>query len=382
MISRFENKNFFAAHYDWVAAGVGVLALVGGALLFALSLGADPESAASDEVARVDGLKPAETGVKPVDMAAYMLALKSVRSPTTVAEVGERDASFLASERRVFCAKCKKAISGDVKAVPVCPYCGEKQKEEKKVVLDADGDGMADEWERKYGLNASDASDAGADADGDGFTNLEEYQAKTDPTDPKAHPDYLDSVAVVLPLKETKMPFVFRKANQLPSGWRCEFFDPSRKDSYGRRGETLTATIGDEISSRVGEKDEYRSGFILKSYKRKSEKRAIKGSDGMQKSVDVSEAVVERKSDGKKVTLVIQDGGSMKLAPVDVQATLSYTRGTVSNFDVVPGSEINLNGAKYRIAEIKAVGKGAKVVIEDVESGKKRVIEALAPDGK
>ena len=228
-------------------------------------------------------------------------------------------------------------------------------------------------------MNPSDASDADADADGDGFTNKEEYLAKTDPMDKKDHPDYLDSLAIVLPLKETKMPFVFRKANKLPSGWRCEFFDPSRRDDYGRRGETLTAVVGEEVSSRD---QKYKSGFVLKSYTPKSEKRAIKGGEGLKKSVDVSEVVVERRSDGKKITLVIQESGPLKLAPVDVQATLSYTRGTVKNMDVVPGSEIDLNGSKYRIVDIKAVGKGAKVTVEDSLSGKKRVLEALESDGK
>ena len=111
MISRFENKSFFAAHYDWIAAGVGIAALVAGGLVFVLSLGADPDSAAAEEVARVDRLKPQETGVKPVDMTSYLLAYKAAKSPTTVVEIGEKDESFLSSERRVFCAKCKKAIS-------------------------------------------------------------------------------------------------------------------------------------------------------------------------------------------------------------------------------------------------------------------------------
>ena len=379
MISRFENKSFFAAHYDWIAAGVGVVALAAGGLVFALSLGADPDLSAAEEVAHIDRLKPAETGVKPVDMTTYLLAYKAAKSPTTVVEVGDREPSFLASERRVFCSKCRKAISGDIKAVPACPFCGEKQKEEKKVVVDADGDGLPDEWERKHGMTPSDASDADADADGDGFTNKEEYLAKTDPKDKNDHPDYLDSLAVALPLKETKMPFVFRKASKLPSGWRCDFFDPSRRDDYGRRGETLTATVGAEISSRD---QKYKSGFLLKSYTPKSERRTIKGIEGMTKSVDVSEAVVERISDGKSITLVIQEGRSLKLAPVDVQATLQYTRGTVRNFDVVPGSEIELNGSKYRVVEIKAVGKGASVTVEDSASGKKRVLEALEPDKK
>ena len=381
MISRFENKNFFAAHYDWIAAGVGLIALAGGALLFALSLGADPDAAAAEEVARVDRLKPKETGVKPVDMNVYQQAFDSFRSPATVRDVGERDASFLASEKRVFCAKCKKAISGDVKAVPACPYCGEKQQEEQIVVVDADGDGLPDEWEKKHGFNANDASDANADADGDGFTNLEEFQAKTDPKDGKDHPDYLDSLSIVLPLKETKMPFYFRDAIKTPEGWKCTFIDPVKVNDYGRRGLRMTALVGGEIASDDGK---VKPGFDLKSYTPKTEKRSIniKGMEGMKKDVDVSEAVVVRKRDGKTITLMVPQGKKFNLEPVDVQATLAYARGTVTNFDVVPGSEIDLNGTKYRIADIKAVGKGAKVTVEDAKSGKKRVLEALAPDGK
>ncbi|HUV66453.1 MAG TPA: hypothetical protein VMW24_21365 [Sedimentisphaerales bacterium] len=48
--------------------------------------------------------------------------------------------------------------------------------------LDTDGDGMPDEWERRYGLNPGDASDTSKDEDGDGYTNIEEYLNGTDPT--------------------------------------------------------------------------------------------------------------------------------------------------------------------------------------------------------
>ena len=40
---------------------------------------------------------------------------------------------------------------------------------------DSDGDGMPDEWEKQHNLNPEDASDGSADADGDGYTNVEEY---------------------------------------------------------------------------------------------------------------------------------------------------------------------------------------------------------------
>ena len=54
------------------------------------------------------------------------------------------------------------------------------------LIEDTDGDGMADEWETEHfgGLPAL----ANADADLDGFTNLEEYIAGTDPLDSSSHP--------------------------------------------------------------------------------------------------------------------------------------------------------------------------------------------------
>jgi hypothetical protein len=53
---------------------------------------------------------------------------------------------------------------------------------------DDDNDGMTDAWETLYGLNPVDKADARLDADGDGFTNLAEHQAGTDPLDPDSKP--------------------------------------------------------------------------------------------------------------------------------------------------------------------------------------------------
>ncbi|NCC60898.1 MAG: hypothetical protein EOM12_08130 [Verrucomicrobiae bacterium] len=47
--------------------------------------------------------------------------------------------------------------------------------------VDADSDGMNDHWETFYGLSATNAGDAAEDPDGDGFTNLDEFDNGTDP---------------------------------------------------------------------------------------------------------------------------------------------------------------------------------------------------------
>lgn len=51
---------------------------------------------------------------------------------------------------------------------------------------DTDGDGLPNWWEIQYFGDLSE--DGEGDFDGDGYTNLEEYEAGTDPTVPDGEP--------------------------------------------------------------------------------------------------------------------------------------------------------------------------------------------------
>jgi len=51
-----------------------------------------------------------------------------------------------------------------------------------KAYKDSDNDGIPDAWEKKYGLNPKDASDASGDLNGDGYSNIEKYFNGIDPT--------------------------------------------------------------------------------------------------------------------------------------------------------------------------------------------------------
>jgi uncharacterized repeat protein (TIGR02543 family) len=52
-----------------------------------------------------------------------------------------------------------------------------------ELAIDADEDGIPDDWETEHGLDPADPADALEDADGDGQSNREEHRAQTDPND-------------------------------------------------------------------------------------------------------------------------------------------------------------------------------------------------------
>lgn len=75
--------------------------------------------------------------------------------------------------------------------------------------FDTDQDGMDDGWEIRYFLKAL-KQDANEDPDGDGFTNIEEYEADTDPTDPESHPDeYTAGLFIVDESGQVRVDYLF-----------------------------------------------------------------------------------------------------------------------------------------------------------------------------
>ena len=64
--------------------------------------------------------------------------------------------------------------------------CGDDSPADENI--DTDGDGMPDQWENAHGLDP-DTDDALEDADRDGYSNLQEYKADTDPENQQSVPD-------------------------------------------------------------------------------------------------------------------------------------------------------------------------------------------------
>lgn len=363
MISRNGKSNFLAAHYDWIALGVAAAVLAVAVVKAIGSFGTDPQAAASAAERRMATTGSSDKcGVEPVDLSGYEAVSQLLRKPPMLKSLPEKGENFLASELRVFCMACR---SPRVAGTNACVVCGKVPESETKVEYDSDHDGMPNDWEERYGFNPKDASDATADADGDGFTNLEEFQAKTDPKDRSSHPDYLDSLKLVLPLDETVLPFTFVKVAQIPAGWRFFFRDPKKRNAYGKLGTEYSVLAGEQIGD---------TGWYAVSYSKKEEKRKIAGGNGAEKSVDVSTALVERKADKRRLSLTV---GDTRHVAVDVQAKLVYERGETKTFTVVKGDKIDLNGEKYTVKDIKKTGKGASVSLEHAVSGKIKIVEPL-----
>jgi hypothetical protein len=61
---------------------------------------------------------------------------------------------------------------------------------------------VPNDWFEKFALPIEKGDVLDQDPDGDGFTNLDEWQGGTDPTDKNSHPDYLTKLYVVSTAEE------------------------------------------------------------------------------------------------------------------------------------------------------------------------------------
>lgn len=365
MISGNAKKGFLAAHWDWLAAAAGVVAL-GAAAYFMLSdMAESPDAAAARVTSELESARPTKTGVKPIEMVAYDLALKNLHTPNKVAVPELAGGCFLAPECRFF---CQQGVAGEppscglpiAEGLKKCPFCGAQQPEEQKKTIDSDGDGMPDEWEVAHGLDPKNPNDANDDADGDGFTNGEEYASETNPTDAASHPAYWDSLRVVAPLKQTLLPFYLERVSETPNGIRFNFKDPNKKSAYGSLGLVYNPLKGEDIGD---------TGFMVKDFEKKTERVKIKGSN-VEKVVDRSVAVVVRKRDGKLVRLPVEK----TFVPIDIQAHLVYERGGVKDFDVVKDDIIDLNNEKFKILDISEKGGKIEVIVQSCLSGQTKTL--------
>lgn len=357
MISRGGKGNFFVDHYEWIVAGVGLVALLVGGAIFANVIGGDDESDLPNVELTSGAPAKAQLDKMRLDVSPYEKTLERAVKPGLLSPVDDTRANFMASEKRVRCT-CGNVMLPGLEKCPKCDLSlivvNQEDEEQKK----------REEWAAKLGIAFDDS-----DADGDGYTNIEEYEMGTNPTDAKSHADYLDTLTVQLPLKKTPLDFYLTMVNKIPAGYRCNF--------KTKGGVNFSATVGEELvvvqSDRVGKQTTKPTGFTLIAAEKK-EKKVKK--NGVQVPVDASTVTIKRASDQKEVTLTVS-AAKPKYESVDLQATLVWERGGMQTFNVIANGEFELKGSKYQVVSVKALGKdGAEVKVKSLESGKERTITA------
>ena len=388
-----SKQNFFKDHYDWLVAFVGLALLAGVVFLFVSSDNLSEEDARSACEAELKQRKPAHKDVAAADFSVLDKVRNDMEAPSLLQVPSDKAGNFLASECRVYCqnpdvAACHKPIPFKSKE---CPYCGFKQRSEDDMEavrggVDADNDGMPDAWELKFGLNPNDPADAKKDADGDMFTNLEEYEAKTDPKNPESHPDFLDFLALASDLRTEALPFMFKMATPIPSGHRLTFVATARnQEKKPVIGDAVvkgmaTAEVGKEVVFELmkikyvkgrAQDDKVKTGWRIVKYDKK-EDRVLKPGTEQKVLVDVSTAELERIRDKRTITVQV---GVRKPVAIEEQIDLVWNRGEGKKFTVTAGSEFSLVNRKYKVKKLAKDGNACKVTIEDLGKKTEKIIQ-------
>lgn len=313
-----REKSFLVRNYDKLLAVVSVLLLAGAVFAF-VNIGGESKRAKE----MFDGAMAAKRPAHPaLDRDAQVEGAKQARESLLrlakpfrmVVESGEDRSGFFVPEQRVWCVKCRKPIPFDSEE---CPLCGEKQPAKSGLVaddsMDSDGDGLPDVWERERGLNPQDPDDAAQDNDGDGFTNLEEYIAKTDPLDKNSHPDLMGFLRVAK-VEVARLPLIFKATSNMGGGnYKCQFNYIDRE--LGDRVKTLFIKVGDVVGplerlpkAGLNAPPRYADFKLLALEWR--EESVFDKIQNREKTVSVPVAIVERISTGRKIEFRIDKESS------------------------------------------------------------------------
>ena len=317
-------------HYEKAILLVALIALLFSCVLLVQQIQTDKEAAAFS-LARVS-------------WKGSPIALKdTVPFDTLLAEARAAASASLAvsprttvSELRVACVKCGRPIPYE--AVE-CPFCLAAQPEIVNIeTLDTDGDGLADKIELAWGLDPQNAADAAGDLDSDGFTNLEEHSAKTDPKDSNSLPDPVVKlrVAAIRPV-----PFYLRFVSTSVFG---------------------DGSIRFQLNLQTLERTYFvKPGDVVLGYK--VDQYDPKGADG-------ETLMMIRQSDKRPVRLV-------KGKPVTEQELAILFVNLIDRSPVRPPQRLNdvfvLRGVEYKVVDIRR----ESVIIQGVKTGEKVTVPLM-----
>ncbi|MCX6991811.1 MAG: hypothetical protein NT011_01575 [Kiritimatiellaeota bacterium] len=339
-----EIKAWVKVAFDKVVLFVALFGLLLSLILLILMVGRERK--------KLEGLSQSQEQSRNLSQAARLLdmtfldeGIEELQAPEQIAAWSNR---LMVAELRVKCVKCGRPIPVDA---DVCPFrnCGAQQPAVLKAkIKDSDFDGMPDEWELKHGLNPN-ADDALQDDDADGFTNLEEYQAGSNPCDADAHPSYAEKLRVIK-IGRTPMPLSFQGVQRLSTN-DVRFLlknKQTRRDTYAKLGETV-------------------DGYKLVKYDEKKVKVNKKTFD-----VDVDVSVLTVSKDNKMIPLTINKDNQGEIG-ASLIFLVDQTKMVVKLGDV-----IKLKNSSYKIIDIKK----DTVILADINTGMEMPVQPFSEADK
>ena len=185
---------------------------------------------------------------------------------------------------------------------------------------------VPNEWLEEFNLPITEGDVLEQDPDGDGFSNLDEWQAHTNPIDKNSHADYITKLKMISLAQE---PFRFIFSSWVGDTYAINTIDRRQPTQFLRIGETIRGTL-----------------FKLVKFKEKNEKSKF-GTD-----VDVSELTLENTENKDQLTLT---KGKTTTSPESV-ANFLYTWGGDQRFSAKKGQEFSLKPQmeiKYKLIDVQ-----------------------------
>jgi hypothetical protein len=196
---------------------------------------------------------------------------------------------------------------------------------------------VPNDWFEQYALAIEDADVLDQDPDGDGFSNLDEWQGSTDPTNKDSHPDYLTKLHLV---SATEEPFGYMFSSSVGGTFAINAIDQSEPTQFLKIGDVILGTE-----------------FKIVKFTEKHDRNQY----GTR--MDVSELLLEHRDSKAQVTLVKE---KVATSPQSV-ATFVYSWGGRNEFEVRKDQEFSLKPVeeiKYKLVDVQS----NKAVIVNTET--------------
>src|SRR6267143_1000803 len=192
---------------------------------------------------------------------------------------------------------------------------------------------VPNEWLEQFGLPIADADVLEQDPDGDGFTNLEEWQGHTNPTDRNSHPEYYTKLKLISASEE---PFRLVFSSWVGDTYQINTIDFKQPTQFLKVGDSIKGT---------------RFKIVKFFEKYQPNKYAT--------NVDVSELTLEQVETKQQLTLIKE---KVAMSPESV-ATFVYTWGGRQEFQVRKDQEFSLKPQEQIKYKLIDVGPAKAVIV-------------------